>query len=369
MNTKGTFYLPVFIILLAYISPVLAQIEEDIAFKSAGNSLHGILLHPDTSGPHPAMVLLHGSDRGGVDSYEEFAVELVKSGFTILRYDSPGVGKSTGDAFGETFDYRVQEAIAAVEYLQSRRDIKINAIGLWGISQGGWICQMTAATSDKVAFIIPVSGPGVNVPEQELYRVETNSRAAGLTDEEIKKAVLVRRLFVDALVSFPMYEEINKSEATDLGEGPWIQLIEMIYADPPVDPSVELTTILAVMEEIKDDEWATYLMISDLLPMFKSLTPESWIVVKAQFETIMTFDPADYLKKIQVPVLAIFGEADATVPVKRSIAIYRQSLNEAGNNKLTIKVFPNADHGININGKPAPGYYASMNVWLSALSL
>ncbi len=130
----------------------------------------------------------------------------------MLRYDSPGVGRSPGSIVGETFEYRTREAISAVKNLQSRNDVMSNMVGLWGISQGGWICQMAAAFYNEVAFFIPVSGPGVTVAEQEVYRAEMQSRDAGFSEEEVEKAALMRRLLVDVFLTEPMYKTVNEEK-------------------------------------------------------------------------------------------------------------------------------------------------------------
>ena len=56
---------------------------------------------------------------------------------------------------------------------------------------------MAAAAYAGVAFIVPTSGPGVTPAEQEVYRVEAESRAEGYDDDEVAKATLMRRLMVD----------------------------------------------------------------------------------------------------------------------------------------------------------------------------
>jgi len=117
-------------------------INEEVKFTVNAKELNGILTHPASDVPHPAIVLLHGSDRSGMKNpyYFEHAENLVRSGFAVLRYDGPGWGGgSSGNAGFETLEYRTEEAIAAVKYLQSRSDINPNAVGLWGISQGGWV--------------------------------------------------------------------------------------------------------------------------------------------------------------------------------------------------------------------------------------
>src|SRR5574342_349047 len=203
--------------------------NEEVKFTVNAKEMGGILTCPDSEAPYPAIILLQGSDRSSAKDpyYAEHAENLICSGFAVLRYDGTGWGGGASKDSGfETLEYRAEEAIAAVKYLQSRPDIHAGAVGLWGISQGGWICQMAAASYAGVAFIIPVSGPGVTPAEQEVYRVEAESRAAGFDDDEIAKAVLMRRLMVDIVLSDPMYQEVNLSETERLGGGLWSELTE-----------------------------------------------------------------------------------------------------------------------------------------------
>ena len=48
--------------------------EDELTFKSGNNSLCGILTLPQKYGVYPAIILLHGSDRGTSDNYKEYAV-------------------------------------------------------------------------------------------------------------------------------------------------------------------------------------------------------------------------------------------------------------------------------------------------------
>jgi hypothetical protein len=287
----------------------------------------------------------------------------------VLRYDGPGWGGQSSESPGfETLDYRTEEAIEAVKYLQSRPDIKSNAVGLWGISQGGWICQMAAGTYEGVAFIIPVSGPGVSPAEQEIYRVEAQSKAIGFDEDEVAKAVLIRRLMVDIVLPDPIYQAVNQSEAMRLGKGSWDELVELTYGPDPMDPDTELKKLIEVLDAIKDEPWTEFLYLDEqVLPLLESLPPNAWDVVNAQMGTMMDMNPADFLTKVHVPVLAIFGEEDTMVPVDRSVALYEKYLKEAGNEDVTIKVFPATDHSIQAKGIFAPGYFETMNNWLTNL--
>ncbi|UCC50773.1 MAG: hypothetical protein JSV68_16910, partial [Anaerolineaceae bacterium] len=80
-----------------------------------------------------------------------------------------------------------------------------------------------------MAFIIPVSGPGVSPAEQEVHRVEAESKAAAFEEDEIAKAILMRRLMVDIVMEQPLYQIANQSTAIRLGDGPWDEVIELVY--------------------------------------------------------------------------------------------------------------------------------------------
>jgi uncharacterized protein len=336
--------------------------NEEVLFTVNTKEIKGILTRLESESPYPAIVLLHGSDRSSMNDpyYVEHAEKLIRSGFVVLRYGGPGWTS-------ETLECRAEEALAAVRYLQSRPDIKSNAVGLWGICQGGWICQMAAALYDGVAFIIPVSGPGVTPAEQEIYRVEAESRAAGFDDDEIAKAVLMRRLMVDAVLVEPLYQELNLSEAQRLGDEHCSKLAELAYNQNPVDLVAEFESVIEIFKSIKDKRWTMSLHLDDILSMLNNVPPQAWEMAKSQMREVMTVNPADFLTKIHCPVLAIFGENDTSIPVDKSITLYKQYLGEAGNNALTIKVFPNASHTIRVGEPFASGYFDLMLDWLSDL--
>jgi hypothetical protein len=336
--------------------------NEGVTFTVNAKELKGILTHPASEAPYPAIILLHGSDRSGMNDpyYTEHAEKLIRSGFAVLRYDGPGWTS-------ETLESRTEEAIAVVKYLQSRPDIKSNAIGLWGISQGGWICQMSAASYDGVAFIIPVSGPGVTPAEQEVHRVEAESRAAGFDDDEIAKAVLMRRLMVDIVLMEPMYQKVNLSESQRLGDGPWSKMTKLAYDSNPVDLVAEFGSVVEIFKTIKDERWAKSLHLDQVLSMLNNVPPQAWEMVKSQMRAVMKVDPADFLTKVHCPVLAIFGGNDTSIPVGKSISLYIQYLGEAGNEAFMMRVFPNASHTIRVGKRFASGYFDLMLHWLSNL--
>jgi len=345
--------------------------EEAVSFTAVGVQIAGLLTLPTTPAPYPALVLLHGSDRSLKEDpyYTTHAEKLVKSGFAVLRYDGPGWGGQTAQNSGfETLESRTEEAVAIVKYLQTRPDIQADKVGLWGISQGGWICQMAATASDKVAFIIPTSGPGVTPAEQEVFRIEAESKAAGFSDNEVRKATLIRRLMVDIVLDKPVYTGINQAEAERLGPGPWGEVVDLVYGSQPVESNVEFENVLKLFHTIEGEAWTKALHLDQVIPMFDNLPPQTWEMAKGQMRAVLDVNPADFLTKVHCPVLAIFGEDDTSIPVAKSVALYQQYLKEAGNEDVTIKIFPKASHTIQVDGYFAPGYFDTINTWLSNLS-
>src|SRR5579862_2847540 len=141
--------------------------QEAVEFRSGEATLAGTLFMPGTPGRHPAVVLYHGSGPQPRDSAR--AEWFARCGVAALAYDKRGVGQSTGDFRRVPFPDLVEDGLAGVAFLKARGDIDGRHIGVWGLSQGGWLGPLAAARSRDVAFVIAVSGPGVTPGEQMIF--------------------------------------------------------------------------------------------------------------------------------------------------------------------------------------------------------
>ena len=74
--------------------------------------------------------------------------------------------------------------------------------------------------------------------------------------------------------------------------------------------------------------------------------------------------PYAVLARLTCPVLSIYGECDANVPVAKSVEVFKRALDEARNSDYTIKVFPKANHGVRVCDDYAEGYLDFMTSWL-----
>jgi len=346
-------------------------IEEEVNFTFGQARLYGILTLPTNEGSYPAIVIISGSRSTGDEGvstryYIKHARRMVGNGFAVLRYDPPGVGQSTGESGFQSLDNRTEEAIAALQYIQSRPDIRRDRVGLWGISQGGWVIAMAAAAFPQdVAFIISVSGSGVGVAEQQVHSIEAQSRAAQMQEHDIAKAVLFGRLLIDWQLSSPMFQELNAAEAQVLGEGPWTDFMALVYEPGTITPADGLLKGIEILRSIQDEPWAEFLYLKEMyIPRLESIPPEQVETLKAVTGQSLLNDPQKYWSKVQCPVLAFFGEDDLLQPTARSAALYEQYLTEAGNGKFEIVVIPGVGHYINLS---TPGYWEILSDWMDRL--
>lgn len=125
-----------------------AKAAERVSFAGDDLMLRAILYRPDRPGPFPAVIALHGCaglyGRDGSLSprHADWAERLVAAGFIVLFPDSFGSRGAesqckTDDRVTRPSKERVDDALAAKTYLQSRPDVKVDAVSLLGWSNGG----------------------------------------------------------------------------------------------------------------------------------------------------------------------------------------------------------------------------------------
>jgi dienelactone hydrolase len=146
--------------------------QEVVRFQNGDVTLVGRLTLPDGPGPFPVLVFIHGSGPGTRQSPFFLAEYFATRGIATLGYDKRGVGESTGiythDVNATEFERLAGDALAGVALLRTRPEIDPARIGLWGISQAGWIIAL-AAQSPQVAFSVVVSGPAVSLGEENYF--------------------------------------------------------------------------------------------------------------------------------------------------------------------------------------------------------
>ncbi len=136
------------------------------AIADDGLSLAGTLTLPAGPGPHPAVLLLNGSGRLDRDANTgrlrmelgpPLAAALAKEGIATLRYDRRGVGATSGDWRATGFADNRNDAAAALRALAGRPEIRADAIGVVGHSEGA-VHAMTLGAHPQVAAVVLLAG-------------------------------------------------------------------------------------------------------------------------------------------------------------------------------------------------------------------
>ena len=121
--------------------------------------------------PPGTAIIIHGSGTSRRNSvwYVSVAHHLQQHGIAVLLPDKRGSEKSEGEWLGTSFEELATDTISAIEFVKHQQMFEYSAIGLLGMSQGGWIAPVVAAETDDVSFVVSMSGAAVTTEEQLLH--------------------------------------------------------------------------------------------------------------------------------------------------------------------------------------------------------
>lgn len=155
----------------------------EISFQNRAQNLAlaGLLFVPEGDGPFPAAVVIHGSGTSRRDNgwYLTLTKHLQDSGIVVLLPDKRGSEESEGDWRNSSFEDLASDTLAAIEHLREQQSVPIFAIGVIGMSQGGWIAPLVADKDDDLDFLVSMVGSVVTPREQLLYEENYNLRQLG----------------------------------------------------------------------------------------------------------------------------------------------------------------------------------------------
>jgi pimeloyl-ACP methyl ester carboxylesterase len=294
--------------------------KEEIRFQSGHFELVGELRLPAGSGKHPAVAMVHGSGPAtGASRFSDTAmIEIFqRNGYAVFAWDKPGSGQSTGELHpAHVVSQRAAILADAVQVLAEHPAIDATRIGLWGLSQAGWVMPWALELTDNVAFMIVVSGGAEDGIEQTAYQVAQRILSAGGSSED---AALVEQYGPQA------------GKATEYDE--YLEAMEILVEIAPLHDYRDL--------EIKEeDEW-------------EPLPPDD--------EGL--FDPMEIIKRTTIPVLAFYGEQDWSIDPVQGAQAYEAALQAAGNPDYQIEFLSNVGHVFMTD----PRYLEILEAWLQHL--
>ena len=135
--------------------PWLRPPGERVAIPYEGKQLFGILRKPTGMRNAAIVVMCMGLDstKEEMDDYEN---RFLRRGLATLAFDGPGQGEAEED-FPITPEYE-KPVGAVIDYLESRDDIDVGRIGIWGVSFGGYYAPRAAAFDKRIKACVALSG-------------------------------------------------------------------------------------------------------------------------------------------------------------------------------------------------------------------
>jgi len=303
--------------------------EAEVTFSSGSVTLSGTLLMPVGPGPHPGVVLIHGSGDGPREPLRRFAERFAANGLVALVYDKRGSGRSQGSWVRASLDDLASDALAGVRLLRSRPEVDPGRVGAWAISQGGWVAPRAAAIDpDALAFVVVITGGALLPRDVELFDVAAKLDAAQVGPDRKQKGMAL----------FDRYLEY-------LGNGKDRSGLESAIrasADQPEGRALQLERLLPPA-----DAWSAW----------------SWVP---------RYDPLEDVRRMRVPVLVVLGAQDRPGLAPESRSRWTDGLGS--DRDATVITLLGAGHGATVAGTHhhggaqtyVPGYPELVEAWLRA---
>jgi pimeloyl-ACP methyl ester carboxylesterase len=300
--------------------------SEDLTFSNKDHSIvyGATLTTPGDGKQHPALLLVTGSGQQNRDEdikeHKPFAViadYLTRRGYTVLRVDDRGMGKTTGSLDHVTTADFAADAGVALDFLKTRPEVDAGKIGVLGHSEGGMIAIKLAAKRKDLYFIISMAGPGEPNLQTMVDQNDAILEKQGLNAASREAYLRLYRKIIGAL---PDYQ--NKDSL--------IVRIEMLAAEwrktTPQDIVLKTT---GIKDESSQHNFAV---------AFERSINNDW------FRYFIGFDPAPLIHNISCKVLALNGAKDIQVVSKGNLDGWRTALKSSHSKAYEVRELSSLNH-------------------------
>lgn len=286
-----------------------------------GLSLAGTLTTPDNGRPRAVVLLVQGTGPHTRDQvisefpmFAALAEALAERGIASYRFDNAGVGASTGKP-AENFLEREGHVRAALAMLQADAQLRGLPIGVFGHSEGALIAIRLARPASKApSFFLLLGAPARRGREVWL---DQQADPARWREFSADRQARVREGFAaaaDAAIA-------NDRTALELA---FAQLNAVVGLSPA-----------EAME---------------IAPGFIAR------MLSSEMRTFLAYDPAQSIRALATPTLALWGAADDLTAPETSVAAFRAAMNPGA--PINLQIIPGEDHFFMQGDGLAPGQHA-----------
>ena len=301
--------------------------------RSPGVELGATLTHPHGKGSFPTVVLISGSgqqDRDetifGHKAFFVIADHFAKNGIATLRFDDRGKDKSTGDPALCTSEDFADDVETLVDWLKQQPVVDPDQIILVGHSEGGYIGPMIAARRRDIAAVVMLGGTTVTGEQIVLDQSRRIAAVAGASESDLD--------FQEALSknAFAMLRN-GETEHPNFLNKLMAQTREELAVDGE-EPEFELPENAAVQLSRLNIPW---------------------------FRFFLDYDPATALRKVDRPVLALFGDHDLQVHPDLNAPVLEAIWQEGKHPASEMVRFPRLNHLFQESATGSPAEYAKID--------
>ena len=273
--------------------------------------ISGTLTLPYWGKPKAVVVLISGSGWQDRDEtimahkpFKLLADYLTRLGYAVFRYDD-----APPAAFQKmnTLDFAEQVKVI-VDTLRQESVLQGCPIGLLGHSEGGMVVWIVASERHD-HFVISMAGMGTTLREVLLYQAAENAIQNHFSAEMLRASLMI---------SDETYALVERAK------------------DAPTAARKVSESLHARAAKLTDEERIALNLTDEGILISTQTLVSNW------FFTLMHLNPAQYLKKITCPVLALNGELDKQVDAVQNVYAIRDGLKRCPD--FTPCILPGLNH-------------------------
>lgn len=191
---------------------------EEVSFPSLGDEIRAVLVSATGIKPDALLLVAHGAGEQK-ENYLQLASHLARRGVLCLLMDMHGHGESGGRRYHVRMKEWQADIHAALDFVQTRPDLRRFRVGAFGLSSGGTAILEAAISEPRLAALVALDATVRNtLPLSVTLSMRTLSLAGWiktlLTGKDLRISIM-RLLDEVELASDP---DINAKLRTDPGK-------------------------------------------------------------------------------------------------------------------------------------------------------
>jgi len=313
---------------------------EDCTFSNAetGVQYGATLTKPLGVNNFPTVVLLSGTgsqDRDYTVAFHKFfwilADYLSNHGIGVLRIDDRSSGSTTGIFNTSTTADFAKDVLAAVNWLNTRKDIDPQRIGLIGHSEGGIVAPMAYAMApSKISFMALIGAPIVG-----LHRINAFQSEKAYAKTYQSDSVLTARMRLHQRIMRKIPDQAHNLEGINQATK---EALDTLYQQESA------STVKAIIPDKN--------ALDRLYRSYQYYLSPWW-------QYILGYDPTQDIRKIDCPVLAVYGDKDQQVPPVEDDELLKKNLPHHPSSEIIL--MPNMNHFMQPDTSGNPDQYARIS--------